>query len=203
MRILVVNNERDPGDVEGIRRLLESITAISPSEFIIKHYREVYADLVRKCAADLVILSGRKSNWTEEEMPLFEGVHQLARTCNVPLLGICAGHQLLGAAFGAKMDYISASKRTEEDGYVPVRVVGKDKILEGLGTHFVVREKHYWELKEVPAGFTLLASTDVTPIQCIKDNNRPVYGVQFHPEWYNESYPDGKVILANFLRLAD
>lgn len=186
-----------------IPRLKEAITAIAPAEFTIKHYLEASPDLVAQYNANVVILYGRvNSDWGENEMPLFEQEYQLARTCSVPLLGICAGHQLLGMAYGAEMDYISKEPKISEEGYVPVRVTGTDPILDGLESEFIVRQQHYCELKEVPPGFSLLASTDITPIQFIKDNRRPVYGVQFHPEWYNHEYPHGRVILSNFLKLA-
>lgn len=202
MKILIINNEKEPENLGWIPQLQKAIKTITPVEFIVKHYSEAAGKLVEEFGANLVVLSGRLSNWTEEEMPRFQQEYQLARTCTVPLLGICAGHQLLGVAFGATMDCICKSKRIAEEGYQRVRVIGRDKILEGLESGFTVRQHHYWELKSVPPGFTLLASTDITPVQFIKDASRPVYGVQFHPEWYNEDYPDGKVILKNFIRLA-
>lgn len=202
MKILIINNEKEPENLGWIPQLQKAIKAITPVEFIVKHYLEASGNLVEESGANLVVLSGRLSDWTEEEMPWFEQEYQLARTCTVPLLGICAGHQLLGAAFGAKMDCICKSERIVEEGYQRVWVVGRDKILEGLGSGFTVRQYHYWELKAVPPGFTLLASNEITTIQWIKDTSRPVYGVQFHPEWYNEDYPDGKVILKNFIGMA-
>jgi GMP synthase-like glutamine amidotransferase len=51
-----------------------------------------------------------------------------------------------------------------------------------LGTSAVVLQAHYWEVKEAPAGFKVLASSDECRIQVIKHESKPVFGTQFHPE---------------------
>ncbi len=85
---------------------------------------------------------------------------------------------------------------------MPVRVVREDPLFEGLNREPVFFEAHYWELKEVPAGFENLASTDECRIQAIKLQDKPVYGTQFHPELYDNEHSDGRTLIANFLRVA-
>lgn len=83
-----------------------------------------------------------------------------------------------------------------------MHIVGHDPLFAGLGESVMVEQRHFWELKTVPAGFRRLATSEACPIQAIRHTSRPLYGVQFHPERYTELHPDGRTILANFFRLA-
>ena len=105
---------------------------------------------------------------------------------------------------------------------MPVPVVAHDRILAGLGPAPVFLEMHYWEAKQIPPGFQLLASTADCPVQLIRQIDRPVYGAQFHPEAYTEwpndqrcewvnliypsgydrAAPDGRQLLTNFFQIA-
>lgn len=58
-----------------------------------------------------------------------------------------------------------------------------------------VYQHHFWEVKNVPTGFRNLASSEVSQIQAIQHDALPIAGVQFHPEEYDKTYPDGKAIL--------
>jgi GMP synthase (glutamine-hydrolysing) len=90
----------------------------------------------------------------------------------------------------------------KEWGPFPVRITASDPLFAGLDTTVVVEQRHFWELKTVPAGFVRLAGSDACPIQAIRHESRPLYGVHFHPELYSERHPDGRVILLNFFGLA-
>jgi len=83
-----------------------------------------------------------------------------------------------------------------------VRVLQPDPLFEGLGEKLVLFESHYWEVKEPPPGFKVLASTDECRIQAIKHEKHLIYGTQFHPEQYTEEQADGRTLIANFFRLA-
>jgi GMP synthase (glutamine-hydrolysing) len=90
----------------------------------------------------------------------------------------------------------------QERGFMPVRPARPHAWGEGLGQPPVFLESHYWEVKAVPAGFTLLASTDACGVQAIADDKRRQYGTQFHPEGYDEAHADGRQLLENFFRIA-
>jgi len=101
-----------------------------------------------------------------------------------------------------------------------VTIIEPDPLFEGLVSP-VFLEAHYWEVQEIPRGFTLLATTDVCRVQAIRRIGEPVYGTQFHPEayivgagdaggWlldlvypdgYTEYQPDGHTLLTNFFRV--
>lgn len=81
-------------------------------------------------------------------------------------------------------------------------LTGSHPLLENLGEAPVFRQAHSWELKEAPTGFRILAKTDVSPIQMMVHETLPLVGTQFHPEYYTDEHPAGRVLIENFLRWA-
>jgi GMP synthase (glutamine-hydrolysing) len=63
-------------------------------------------------------------------------------------------------------------------------------------------EAHYCEVRELPPGFTLLATNDNCRVQAMRHPERPLYGTQFHPEGYTDYYADGQQLLRNFFALS-
>jgi len=80
--------------------------------------------------------------------------------------------------------------------------VQRDPLFRGLPRQFMAREIHRHEVKVLPKDFVLLASTPAVRVQAYRHVSRPIYGTQFHPEAYIESYPAGKTLLHNFFRIA-
>lgn len=137
------------------------------------------------------------------------------RATELPIIGFCGGHQLIARAFGGKEERMRRLSPGEADthpeyhpGYfkewcfMPVRIVKPDPLFEGFSDQAVVREFHAFEVKELPADFELLASSDECRIQAMKHKTRLVYGTQFHPEHFDAQHPDGERILANFFTIA-
>jgi GMP synthase-like glutamine amidotransferase len=79
---------------------------------------------------------------------------------------------------------------------------GESPLFAGLPEPIIVREMHAYQMLEPPPGFDLLASSPNCRVQAIKDPKRIVYGVQCHPEAYDDAHPHGRKILENFFRLA-
>ena len=107
-------------------------------------------------------------------------VLRLIQEFDNPLLGICFGHHLIGHLFGFKIDYLD-SVDSETD-----KVISLDfnPSLFGYKT-MNVHENHKQEIKYAEGFdeiFDIYASSEHCKIQAIKHKNRPIYGVQFHPE---------------------
>ena len=83
-----------------------------------------------------------------------------------------------------------------------MRVLHPDPLFAGLPEVINVRESHYCEVKQLPGDFRLLASNDNCHLQAMGHQQRPIYGVQFHPELYTDHYPDGRRVLSNFFAIA-
>ena len=122
---------------------------------------------------------------------------ELVRRSPVPLLGVCLGHQALGQAFGGKV--VRAPKlmhgKTSE-----IRHDGKT-IFAGLPDVFTATRYHSLVVapESVPDCLEVSAWTDGGVVMGLRHRERPLEGVQFHPESILTSV--GKDLLRNFLRV--
>jgi len=114
----------------------------------------------------------------------------------IPVLGVCLGHQALSIAFGGRVERASRpmhgkTSRVVHDGTGIFR--GIDQPFEAGRYHSLVIPKD-----AVPAGFVVTASVEGDgTIMAIRHEERPVFGVQFHPE--SVLTPAGQRLLGNFL----
>lgn len=100
----------------------------------------------------------------------------------IPVLGICYGHQLLAHAWGGCVDYHPAGR---EVGTVAVRLhteAQHDLLLSGVPQQFSAHATHSQSVLTLPAGAQLLAGSDHDPHQSFRIAER-AWGVQFHPEF--------------------
>jgi GMP synthase-like glutamine amidotransferase len=148
---------------------------------------------------DVIILSGSQQKLVEVGIAeCYANEMELIRRQTRPMLGICFGIQLMALAYSEDV----ANMGQKYDGYYMVRKVEPDEIFDGLGDKFLVRESHEEMVTKLPYDFKLLADSPNCPIETIKHTIYPVYGVQFHPERFDDKHPSGQTILENFFRVA-
>jgi len=133
----------------------------------------------------------------------------LAEEMNIPILGICGGHQALAIAFGGKVGPIRGGQhdcmpyiRDRQGGVIGLKLTAPDPIFQGVEGELRISSSHYDEVKVMPPGFVLLASDKNSPIQIMRHPKRPVYGIQGHPERYDTNRPYGGILIRNFLTIA-
>jgi GMP synthase (glutamine-hydrolysing) len=151
----------------------------------------------------------RGKNGTDLE-DFFSALKVIVEKMNIPVIGICGGHQALAIAFGGKVgpirgdedDCLPYGKNPTERGRHNVYVKEKDPLLLGMGKSLNLVQNHYDEVKRLPPGFICLAENELCPYQIIRHPTRPAYGVQAHTEYYLPSKPDGGLLLRNFLNIA-
>jgi GMP synthase-like glutamine amidotransferase len=182
---------------------------------LLLHFTQVDWALLDRLGVRAIVVSGHSTLIDDYDPRSLAPLVEIIRETSAPLLGLCGGHQLIGLAFGASAAPMGRLAPGEADphpdlapgmrkewGPYPVRLSRRDPLFEGLGERVIVEQRHFWELKSVPAGFVHLATSDACLIQAIRHQSRPLYGVQFHPERYTDVHPDGQAMLANFFRLA-
>jgi GMP synthase (glutamine-hydrolysing) len=140
-----------------------------------------------------IILSGSPFSVNDESAP---EVNVQSFIKQVPVLGICYGAQLTAKRFGGRVE--KSNKR--EYGRALLQKKRDDVLLKDISKVSQVWMSHSDTIKELPAGFELLATTESIPVAAFKKNgteSKALYGVQFHPEVYHSI--EGKKVLYNFL----
>jgi para-aminobenzoate synthetase len=114
---------------------------------------------------------------------------------NVPVLGVCLGHQGLAHLFGGKVDY---AKRVMHGRPSNIFHTGQD-IFEGIPSPFTAIRYHSLYVAELPDELERIAWTADGMIMGVRHKNRPIWGVQFHPESISTDF--GHRIIENFRTL--
>ena len=210
-RILLVSDERTPQDMGliaqsakygladglyNIPNLRAALARQGDFEIVTCHHTELLSAPER----DYAVLSGRfqarvLSELDDEYRVLFDFI----RANETPMLGICAGIQLISRAFGSTI--CTMDDPDGEFGFTRLAVCARHPMLRSLEGGFTCMEMHRDIVCSVPEGFTLLASTKKCPVQMIAHTERPIVGMQFHPELQSRTHRDGEILLQNFFKL--
>jgi len=113
----------------------------------------------------------------------------------IPILGICLGHQLLAKLYRGEVRTAQVGEYAESEIFVE----NEDEILKGLAPSFKAWVSHKDEVSKLPKDFIKLAHSATCEIEAMAHKSLPLYGVQFHPEV--EHTPKGPEIFKNFLRV--
>lgn len=117
----------------------------------------------------------------------------------IPILGVCLGHQVIGEVFGASVERASRIMHGKTD---TLRHTG-DPLFRGVPEAFTAARYHSLAVKRLEAAPELMplafSGTDGT-LMALRHRKYPVYGLQFHPESFASQY--GQTIAGNFLSIA-
>ncbi len=171
------------------------------SQLICRRVREanVYAEMVSwDRAADRlphinlkgIILSGGPASVYETGAPALPDV---VLESGVPVLGICYGLQLLAHALGGRV----APSAMREYGAAEIEVTGETRLFGGQPRQQQVWMSHGDRVERLPAGFETVARSGNSPCAAIANEDRSLYGLQFHPEVVHT--PNGFALLQNFV----
>jgi len=142
--------------------------------------------------ADGVVLSGGALSLEGSATPLglVDGWIDRVR---VPVLAICVGHQFLARHFGGRV-----GRGAPEFGSVELTVDRTDdRLFTGLPSRLKVWASHNDQVTEAPPGWTVLAHSAACAVEAMASPDRPIWGVQFHPEV--EHTEGGREIFRHFL----
>jgi GMP synthase (glutamine-hydrolysing) len=176
-------------------------------EILTEPFHAVSLKRVKSLRPSHIILSGQSHPWGDYSPESLAGVFEVIRKATQPILGVCGGHQQMALAFGAPVGLMGRLEPGEgyegakrERGYFPVETDASG-IFRNLPSKITVWHSHFDEVKELPKGFRSTASNETCAIQAMQQEDRPLFGVQFHPELFDEKHPDGRRVLENFLQM--
>jgi GMP synthase-like glutamine amidotransferase len=190
---------------------------ISGEPCLLLRYFHVNPELLAELRIRAVVVSGNATEFAQYRAEDLAGLRALMAAAPVPLLAFCGGCQLLAQSYGAAIGPIGplpagaddphanhplAPGMIQERGFLPVRVVRPHPLFAGLGEAPVFLSSHYWEVKTMPPGFDLYASSEKCRVQMLAHSEKPIVGVQLHPEYYSDEHPAGRQLIANFFRYA-
>jgi len=170
------------------------------SHLICRRIRDfsVYAELVpfdislenlTKLNPKGIIFSGGPSSVYDSGAPIPDKkIFQL----NVPILGICYGHQIIVNNFGGKI-----KRANKEYGSSVLTIDSNSDILNGIGDSVRAWMSHGDEAEDVPEGFEIIGHTESSRSAAIANKQKTIFGIQFHPEVVHTE--KGTEILKNFV----
>lgn len=209
--LLLIDNTID-GRGASPRELHSALERIRPGlEVLIEPFANISPERIEQVAPSHIILSGQSHPWDDYQPESLAGVFEVIREAKQPILGVCGGHQQIALAFGAPVDLMKRTAPGEgyegafrERGFFPVELPenGSSKgIFRDLLRSITVWHSHCDEVKALPPGFRRTATNGTCSIQAMEHVSRPLFGVQFHPELFDEQQPDGRRVVENFLDL--
>ncbi|MDH3191169.1 MAG: glutamine-hydrolyzing GMP synthase [Nitrosopumilus sp.] len=170
------------------------------SHLICRRIREfsVYAELVPydisyeellKYNPKGIIFSGGPSSVYSEDAPFPDSkIFEM----NLPLLGICYGHQLIVNKFGGKV------KRANKEYGSSLLTIDNDRdLLSGIVGSIRAWMSHGDEAEQIPSGFKVIGHTESVKAAAIASEKKSIFGIQFHPEVVHTE--QGIEILKNFV----
>jgi anthranilate synthase component II len=166
---------------------------------VVRRNDELTVEDVRAMAPTRIVISPGPCTPAEAGISV-DVIERLGPT--TPILGVCLGHQAVGAAYGGR---VVRNRRTMHGKLSAIRHTGSD-VFAGLPPSFRVTRYHSLvvERESLPDELEILAWTDEPgwedEIQAVRHRSHPVRGVQFHPE--SIASEGGRQILKNFLELS-
>ncbi len=140
-----------------------------------------------------IILSGGPLNVYQDKKIKFDNT---ILKKNIPILGICFGHQIISKEFGGKVK----QSKFREFGLAEVTKIKKSLLLKNFfdkKNKSKVWMSHSDQVTKLPKGFKTVAYSKNSKLAIIENSSKKIYGVQFHPEVTHTT--KGKHILKNFL----
>jgi len=153
-------------------------------------YSATVAQILQKNPKGIILSGGPASVYAKGAPHVSQEVFELG----IPILGICYGMQLISHALKGKVQ--KAAKR--EFGLAPLKIKDHKSLFVGLPNTLQAWMSHGDHVTKLPAGFKVLASTSNCHLAASGNDQKKIYGIQFHPEVVHTQ--KGTKIIKNFVR---
>ena len=192
MRILIISNYVSRNHKEDL--LIKRLNQLVKCELTLVGSQEI--NNIKNDTFDVVILTGSNAFAGLPELnEYYQDEIDYVLNYDGPILGICFGHQLLATAYNGKVSVM----KTRLKCFNEVTVSTKDPLFNDLPKKLLVCKAHGRIVTEIPENLQIIAYSKFVENESMRFKNKPIYGVQFHPERCSDKYPHGLKILENFL----
>lgn len=188
MKVLFVNNKDS-----FVWNLVDYVSIFEPDTMVVPN--TIALDKVKEIRPDAIVISpgpGHPGNPVDIGNCL-----EIIRHSEVPLLGVCLGHQAIVVAFGGEVTHTPSGPLHGKTSQI---IHDGSSLYQGLSNPITGGRYHSLAIKELPPGIKVTARTGDGIIMGIEHRERPIFGLQFHPE--SVLTPDGLKIVENFLKVA-
>lgn len=171
-------------------------SGIAPEEFKVIRNDELTVDEIRTLSPDKIIISPGPGR-PEDAGVIIDVVRELGK--DIPVLGVCLGHQAICAAMGGVITY---AKELMHGKQSHVKLEASCPLFKGLGSEGDVARYHSLALDPdtLPDCLKVTATTADGEIMAVQHREYPIYGLQFHPE--SILTPEGRTMLKNYIDIA-
>ena len=172
--------------------IYQYVGQFNPNLRVIKN-DELSIEEIKEMQASKIIISPGPGHPKDSRLSL-ECIEEFGNS--IPILGICLGHQAMGVSFGAKI--INSNQIVH--GKTSMIRHNDDFLFNDISNPFEATRYHSLiiDSNNLPDNLEVIADCD-SMVMAIKHKNRPVYGVQFHPESIKTE--NGLKIIQNFLNI--
>lgn len=188
MKVLFINNKDS-----FVWNLVDYVSIFEPDTVVVPN--TISLDEVKEIAPDAIVISpgpGHPANPKDIGSCL-----EIIRESSIPLLGICLGHQAIAVAFGGEVRH---SPSGPLHGKTSLVYHSDNSIFNGIPNPVVGGRYHSLAIARLPGELEVIAKTKDGIIMGVKHKQRPIFGLQFHPE--SVLTPHGLRIIENFLGMA-
>ena len=154
----------------------------------IKPFDITATEIKRLNPRGIILSGGPKSVYDKDSPQLDKKIFSLG----IPIFGICYGLQLIGKNYGNVLP-----GKLKEYGKIQLQINKQGQLLKKLNKKEQIWMSHGDLVTKLPKDFNVLAKTETCPIAAMENNERRLYGVQFHPEVAHTL--NGTQILKNFI----
>jgi len=197
MTILIINNYYRETNLKKINQVSQALRKAGKGKHEIWRFSEINEKSIKN-DIEAIVLSGSAAHLQNpDQASMYSAESEIIRKVEIPILGICFGHQLIGNAFGSQVHTLPQPIRR----FISVKIIEPNEIFSSWkkGSELTLCESHQDCLTNVPEGFVSLAESESCEIEAMKHRRRPIYGVQAHVERATNEHPDGIKILENFI----
>ncbi len=163
------------------------------SDVLVRRNDEITIDEIKELKPDGIVISPGPGRPIDGGISL-DVISEFYQ--NIPILGVCLGHQAIGEVFGGVVSY---AKEIVHGKSNMIQIDNRSKLYKGFPDKINVARYHSLAVEKdsLPNNLIITGMTDDGEIMSMEDKSFPLYGVQYHPESILTKY--GKLIVKNFI----